>query len=210
MDVQIIAFLIFCVGLSLGENTHFCENSQSLSEVRIPAYTLTQEDFDNNVAGATLKQAYILLPDPAPFTVSSNYNCMITKIDATTYQRVCTGLEPACTEYILTLTATTQGNMISFPYTDPNNNVVNEYYWSPCPSKFILRMQCSSDSFQVNQKCALSGARITVFLVGDVNLNNAPWTDISHEIFTATGVKFGEIEGMNWYFTENTGTPCVP
>ncbi|XP_060601407.1 uncharacterized protein LOC132754739 [Ruditapes philippinarum] len=207
MSLQIIVIVLFCVGASLGENTHFCENSQSLSDVKMPGYTLTQEDFDNYVVGATLRQAYILLPDPAPFTVSSNFICVFTKTDATTYQRVCAGL-PTCTKYNLTHTIATQGNMVSFPYTDPNNNVVNEYYWSPCPSHFILKSQCPSDSILPNNKCALSGARITVYLVGDVNLSNAPWNDISKEIFTATGVKFGEIDGMNWFYSTSTGNPC--
>ncbi|XP_060601393.1 uncharacterized protein LOC132754730 [Ruditapes philippinarum] len=210
MSLHIVVFGVFCVAVGVA-SLHGCNDLQTFGDVRIPVYqTFIQTAFDNLVVDKSLKEAYVLLPIPSPITVFTNYNCRITKTDDN-YMRVCKGIDPTCktcVEYSFPITLEADGNRISFSYTDPNGQTVYDYYWSPCPSKYMLRIQCPSNSLQQNNKCARTGTRITVFLVGDVNQSNAPWNDMAKEIFTATGVKFGEIDGMNWFYTENTGTPC--
>ncbi|XP_060601411.1 uncharacterized protein LOC132754741 [Ruditapes philippinarum] len=211
MRLYTFVFAVFCVFAGLAEIPNSYSALQSFSDVRIPVFqTLTQYDFDKLVVGASLKEAYILLPNPPPFAVSKNYNCRVTATKGN-YQRVCTGIDPICemcVEYSFPLTLEADGNRISFSYTDPNGQTVYDYYWSPYPSKYILRLQCPSNSLRKNNKCARTGTRITVFLLGYVNQSNAPWKDIAKEIFRATGVESGMVVGMNWYYTENTGTPC--
>ncbi|XP_060601405.1 uncharacterized protein LOC132754737 [Ruditapes philippinarum] len=212
MRQQVVVFFIFCVGAGLGEKAKLCEKSQSFSDVRIPFdETFSQGDFDYYVSGPNLKGAYVLLPNPTPFPVNTNYDCTINKIDNSTYQQVCHGFDSSCTtclEYSFPITSEIDGNKVIFTSLESNGNKVNNYYWSFCPTKYLLRLQCPRHSLQQHDKCARTGARITVYLVGDVSRNNVPLTDISLDIFAKTGVKFGEIDGMNWFTTENTGTQC--
>ncbi|XP_060601404.1 uncharacterized protein LOC132754736 isoform X2 [Ruditapes philippinarum] len=212
MNLQVFVFVIFCVGAGLGEKAKFCDKSQSISEIRIPVEeTFSQGDFDYYVAGPILKEAFFLVPNPSPFTIIADYKCRITKTGDFAYQQVCNGFDPncnSCIEYSFPMTSESDGDKISVTIIDPNGKPVNEYYWSPCPTKYILRLQCPRHSIQERNKCARSGARMSVFLVGEMNKSSAPWTDISLDIFAKTGVKFGEIDGMNWFNVKDTGTQC--
>ncbi|XP_060601402.1 uncharacterized protein LOC132754735 [Ruditapes philippinarum] len=212
MNLQVVVFLMFCAGSGLGEKAKFCDKSQSISNVIIPVdQTFSQDDFDYYVAGPVLKEAFVLVPNPAPFSVIADYKCRITKTGDFAYQQVCNGFDPnckSCIEYSFPMTSESDGDKITVTIIDPNGKPVNEYYWSPCPTKYILRLQCPRHIIQEGNKCARTGAWISVFLVGEMNKSSAPWTDISLDIFAKTGVKFGEIDGMNWFNEEHSGTQC--
>ncbi|XP_053379899.1 uncharacterized protein LOC128548602 [Mercenaria mercenaria] len=207
MEFRIIAFICFTCGVYASSSGKSCGRPLNLNHVRFPERNklLSLQYFENNVIGTGLGQVYLALPVPAPFTPDLNYQCTITKLSENLYWRTCTGQAPQCVQFNISLSTQPGTDSAMFTYVS-GSDTITEAYWSRCPTKFIWRIQCTN--YAGNTECPPSNTRLSFFLRDPTALSTAPLNDIVEDLWITTGVKFGLVNGLEWYFTRLEDVPC--
>ncbi|XP_053380035.1 uncharacterized protein LOC128548695 [Mercenaria mercenaria] len=209
MKFRIIAIICFTCGVYASSSGESCDIPLTLTHVRFPERNelLSLQYFENNVIGTGLGQVYLALPVDPPFIPDSNFQCTITKLGENLYWRSCTGGQaPQCFQLNISLSTEPGTDSAMFTYVSGSGSNITEAYWSRCPTKFIWRIRCTN--YAGNTECPPSNTWLSFFLRDSITPSTVPLNDIAEDLWITTGVKFGLVDGLEWYFIGLEDEPC--
>lgn len=204
--------VIFSVMYILVQCTQFstakCGSSTVTSYVFIPdtQALMSIPEFDHFIINRQMGEAYFAVPKPAAFLPDIHYFVTINKvIGSSNYNRSSfgesVGENAKCVRSKLLLKAISDSNRAMFMRGDTQSGL---FYWSSCPATYMWSMRC--DNYYVGEQlCALADTQLGVYVHG--SLDDAPLIDIIQDLFTATGVKFGDTK-FKWFFDYGKTSLC--